>query len=68
MTGAFRTTWDMSYRDAAMDEQAVVAVDTNDPACADRAFTALLQTDAQLVEEFDRGERLRLAAGTAGEG
>ena len=35
----------------------------NDPAAADRAFTALVQTDAQLVEEFDRGERLRMETG-----
>jgi hypothetical protein len=57
-------TWDMSYRDAAMDGQAVVMVDTNDGAAAKTAFGVLLGADAQVVEEFDRGERLRLETGS----
>jgi hypothetical protein len=63
ITGAFGKTWDMSYRDAATDGEAVVAVDTDDAAVADSAFTLLVHTDAQVVEEFERGERLRLETG-----
>jgi hypothetical protein len=63
LIGGFGKTWDMSYRDSAMDGQAVVTVDTDDATVADEAFTMLLHTDAQVVEEFERGERLRLEVG-----
>jgi hypothetical protein len=63
LIGAFGKTWDMSYRDTAMDGQAVVTIDTDDAAVADEAFSMLLHTDAQVVEEFERGERLRLEVG-----
>src|SRR4030088_321884 len=63
ITGAFGKTWDMSYRDAATDGEAVVAVDTDDVTAADNVFTVLVHTDAQVVEEFERGERLRLETG-----
>jgi hypothetical protein len=63
MVGAFGKTWDMSYRDAAMDGQAVVTMDTDDVKSADSAFSAMLRTDAELVEEFAGGERIRLETG-----
>jgi hypothetical protein len=63
IVGAFGKTWDMSYRDAAMDGQAVVTMDTKDGKAADTAFSVLLDTDAEVVEEFDGGERVRLETG-----
>lgn len=68
MVGAFGKTWDMSYRDAAMDGQAVVTMDTNDVKAANTAFSVLLLTDAELVEEFEGGERVRLGTGAGAVG